>query len=125
MPNITSLTLAQLRTSTAAQVRTAVATYLSGLSKRQLILFLMDTDRIPDDPIRTYRPDGQIATHTEVDRDTETGAMTGGRVLTHTYYAGGEIDTIIISTRDASNIEVSRKTIKHYADGRQPTASEQ
>lgn len=133
MQNITSLSLSQLRSSTKPQILAAWSAGLTALSKRQLImldLVLRNTDipdqiRLADNTIRTFAADGQVLTEIDVDRDAETNAMIGGTSRTYTYYPSGEIDTIVISARDASNTEIRRKTIRHYLNGDQPTVSEQ
>ncbi len=38
MPNVTGLTLEQLRSMTLAQIRSAISGYFAGMTKRQLIL---------------------------------------------------------------------------------------
>lgn len=108
----------------AAQIRAALVAARAGKSKRELLIDLLDGDRYSDDPIRAYMPDGQIFSETFIERDIETGLQVAAQVVTHTYYPTGEIDTIVISTRDASNVEIARKTIKHYRDGSQPTVSD-
>lgn len=123
MPLIANLTLEQLRSATKAQIITGITNYLSALSKRQIILFLMDADRLPDAPALTYGPDGQPTKQVDTDRDAETGAMIGGRVVTWSYYPTGEVDTITISIRDASNAEVAKKVIKHFTDRRPPVTT--
>ena len=117
-------TLAQARSATKAQIVTAITNVLNTYSKRQILIWLLNNAvSVSDDTLRTYAPDGQIASQTDVDRDVETGAMVGGRVVTYSYYDTGEVKDIVISTRDAANKEVARKTIHHFTDGKQPTVS--
>lgn len=95
------------------------------------------------------RPDGQLSTQKyEVDEDDDTknarafitGSRTGpvtNSVMTilsqllgeplyerkqidYTYYPSGEIDTMTITTMDATDNPLSQYSIKHYLDGRQP-----
>jgi hypothetical protein len=115
-------TLAQLRGFTKTQLITGISNYLTNnMTKRQILIWLMDNlNTVADASIRVKRADGQITSVTDVDRDMETGLMTGGRVVTFTYYPTGEVDTITISTRDAANVEIAKKVIKHYTDGKQP-----
>jgi hypothetical protein len=125
MPLIADLTLSQLRAATKAQIITGISNYLANLSKRQIILFLMDRDVIPDAPILSHRPDGQLTTQVDVNRDAETGTMIDGRQITWTYYPTGEVDTITISTRDATDKEIAKKIIKHFTDGRAPVVTQE
>ena len=119
MPNLTNLTLAQLRAATKAQLITAISNKLAAMTKRQIVFFLLDRDEqnrtVNDDPIVTCRKDGQIESQTEIERDVETGAKTGSRVITWTYFPGGNVDTITISQRDAADKEIARKVIRHDA----------
>jgi hypothetical protein len=80
----------------------------------------LERDKEPDEPIRTYK-DGQIIKQVDVECDVETGQMTGGRVITWSYYPTGEVDEITIGQRDEMNAEISRKVIKHFTTGEQPT----
>lgn len=121
MPNITDLTLAQMRASTKNQIADSVKTFLqNNYTKKQIIQFLRDKDSEWSDPVRTYFPDGQIETQTEVETDIETGVQLSKKVITYSYYNSGEVNKIIIQTLDENNIEKKRKTIKHYKDDKQP-----
>ena len=124
--NISNLTLAQLRAATKAQIITAIVNRLQDMTKRQIIIWLLDeVDRITDNPVRVHRPDGQIESQTDVERDTETGAKTGSRVVTWTYYPTGEVDEITITNKDAADKTIGKpKVIKHFTDGRQPEVTE-
>lgn len=80
-------------------------------------------DKVPDEPVRKYRKDGQIESETQTMQDVETGAVVSGKQITWTYYEkekGAPVDTIAIVETDGKGAEISRKTIKHYPDGRQP-----
>ena len=119
------VTLAQLRSFTKTQIINRLSTWLTNnMTKRQLILWLMDIEALDDEPVRTYQADGQITSETIVTRDTETNAQVNKRIVTWTYYATGEVDTITIKVYDGSNALLRTKAIKHYTDGRQPTVTE-
>ena len=56
------VTLEQLRALTKAQIISRLSTWLTNnFTKRQLILWLMDIEVMDDEPVRTYRTDGQAA----------------------------------------------------------------
>ena len=119
------VTLEQLRALTKTQIINRLSTWLTNhFTKRQLILWLMDIEALDDEPVRTYQADGQITSETIVTRDTETNAQVNKRIVTWTYYATGEVDTITIKVYDGSNALLRTKAIKHYTDGRQPTVTE-
>lgn len=119
------VTLAQLRALTKAQIITKLSNWLTkNFTKRQLILWLMDIEIMDDEPIRTYRADGQIKSETIVTRDTETNMQVNKREMTWTYYATGEVHVITIKQYDGNNVLLRTKAIKHYKDGRQPTVTE-
>ena len=119
------VTLAQLRSFTKTQIINRLSTWLTNnMTKRQLILWLMDADVINIEPVRTYRADGQIESETTIDVDTETNLQVNKRKVNWTYYATGEVDVITIKTYDGSNNLLMTKTVKHYTDGRQPTVTE-
>ena len=119
------VTLAQLRALTKAQIINRLSTWLTNhFTKRQLILWLMDIEVMDDEPVRTYRADGQITSEVVITRDTETNSQVNKRIVTWTYYATGEVDTITIKVYDGSNVLLRTKAIKHYTDGRQPTVTE-
>ena len=119
------VTLAQLRSFTKTQIINRLSTWLTNnMTKRQLILWLMDADVINIEPVRTYRADGQIASETTIEVDTETNLQVNKRVVTWTYYATGEVNVITIKTYDGENTLLRTKAIKHYKDGRQPTVTE-
>jgi len=119
------VTLEQLRALTKAQIITKLSNWLTkNFTKRQLILWLMDIEVMDDEPIRTYRPDGQIASESVVTVDTETNLQVSKREVTWSYYATGEVSVITIKQYDANNVLLHTKAIKHYKDGRQPTVTE-
>ena len=118
------VTLEQLREMTKTQIINKLSTWLTNnFTKRQLILWLLGADVIFDTPIVAYQEDGQIISQLEIERDGETGLQTRKVLTTWTYYPSGEVNVITIKTYDASNVLVDTKTIKHYRDGRQPTAT--
>ena len=119
------VTLAQLRSMTKTQIINRLSTWLTNhFTKRQLILWLMDIEVLENDPVRTYRADGQIESETTIDVDTETNLQVNKRVVTWTYYATGEVDIITIKQYDNNDALLMTKTIKHYTDGTQPTGTE-
>jgi hypothetical protein len=119
------VTLEQLRALTKTQIITKLSNWLTkNFTKRQLILWLMDIEVMDDEPIRTYRADGQIASETIVTKDTGTNLQVNKREATWTYYATGEVNVITIKQYDANNVLLHTKAIKHYKDGRQPTVTE-
>lgn len=67
---------------------------------------------------------GRIKTWTEEQRDLD-GALLGRRVDAYAYYPTGEIDTIVCSVYDGAEVLVSRKTVKHFLDGRQPEVTKE
>ena len=131
MATLSDLTLEQLRAATVIQIRTALKNRIDLLSKRQLIRMLLalkgcDLDelvQVAESGPSLYRPDGQIRERTEV-RRSELGDKLGGRRATWSYYETGEVDEITIVELDASGAETSRRTIKHFKDGRQPVVVE-
>ena len=119
------VTLAQLRSMTKAKIIERLSTWLTkNMTKRQLILWLMDIEVMDDEPIRTYREDGQITSETTVTKDTETNLQVNKREASWTYYATGEVNVITIKQYDSNNVLLHAKAIKHYKDGRQPTVTE-
>ena len=119
------VTLEQLRSMTKTQIINRLSTWLTNhFTKRQLILWLMDIEVMPLDPVRTYRADGQIESETTIDVDPETNLQVSKRAVTWTYYATGEVNVITIKVYDGANNLVHTKAIKHYKDGRQPTVTE-
>jgi hypothetical protein len=119
------VTLEQLRALTKTQIINKLSTYLTNnMTKRQLILWLMDMDVIDIEPVRTYRADGQIESETTITVGTETNAQVNKRVTTWTYYATSDVNVITIKQYDGSDNLLHTKAIKHYTDGKQPTVTE-
>lgn len=119
-------TIDQLRAATKTQIITAISNYLTNnFTKRQIVIWLLNnTDVLANDPVRTYNPDGQIASEMDVDVDAETGLQVDGKTVTWTYYPTGEVDEITIQTLDATGTVTQTKTIKHYISvTRQPTVT--
>lgn len=124
MPTLSDLTIQQMRASTKKQIIDSVDAYLTAnFSRRDLIRFLRDRDTIWDDPLDTYRPDGQIASRIEIERDDDTLIQVSKKITTWTYYGTGEVNVILIQIYDENNVLKTTKRIKHYRDGRQPEAS--
>ena len=120
MPNLTSYSLDQIRSATKAQIITVINTRLQSMTKRAIILFLMDADVISIAPTVTYGANGQVASQTEVVQDMETAGQVSARTTIWSYYPNGSVDTITIQTFDASNALTGTTKIKHYTDGKQP-----
>lgn len=119
------VTLEQLRALTKTRIINKLTTYLTNsMTKRQLILWLMESDVINIDPVRKYRPDGQIESETIIEVDTENAAQVRKRITAWTYYPTGEVDTITIKQYGGADTLLKTKAIKHYTDGRQPTVME-
>jgi hypothetical protein len=119
------VTLEQLRALTKAQIITKLSNWLTkNFTKRQLILWLMDIEVMDDEPIRTYRADGQIESETIVTRDTEANLQVSRRETLWSYYPTGEVDVITIKQYDSNDALIRTKAIKHYTDGKQPTVTE-
>lgn len=119
--NILNLSADQLRAMTRAQIRQAITDVFTPMSKRELIVWLLETDIIQDAPVETRTPDGQPIRRVEYYRDVETGAKIKGKITTWSYYPNGDIDIIRTSDIDESDGEIGHTRIKHYQDGRQPT----
>ena len=84
------------------------------LTKRDLLIQIAGSETLSDEPVRTYRKDGQIESQSETFRDVETNKIVSTKQMTWTYYPTGEVDEITIN----ENGKV--KIIKHFIDGRQP-----
>lgn len=128
MASLSGMTLAEMRAATATQIRNPMKNRLDTLTKAQLMrleLWVREwepsaTIPVPDKAATTYAADGQIASREVITRDV-LGAI--AKTIRHqwAYYpAGREVDTITRIELDAGGGEVSRRTIKHFTDGRQP-----
>jgi len=123
MPNLTSLTVEELRSSTKNEIIDSIKSYLqNNFTKKEIIRFLRDknSDTEWSSPICTYFPDGQIESQTEIETDDETGLQVSKKIITFSYYNTGEINKIITQILDENNVEKKRRTIKHYRDGKDP-----
>lgn len=121
MPNWTTLTLAELRASTKAEITSNVRQWMmANLTRREIIVWLMDRDRIPDRTVVAHDDQGRVIRRVDVWRDPETSDALSRRVMTWQYFATGEIRYIITSDRDGDNVEARRQRIRHWRDGRQP-----
>ena len=67
---------------------------------------------------------GRMKTWTEEQRDLD-GVLVGRRIDAYAYYVTGEVDTIVQSVYDGAEVLVSRKTVKHFLDGRQPEVTKE
>ena len=118
-----NVTLEQLRAATKAQIVTFITNKLNSMTKRQIIIWLMDADVINIAPVVVRRPDGQLSSMTDVVRDVESDVQISKRVTEWSYYPTREVDTITIKTYDGSNALIGTRTIKHFTDGRQPVST--
>ena len=121
MPNWSNLTLAELRSAShpTGKIVSEVAKYLNSKSKKEVVEMLMDTDVFSRPPVIASRPDKQIERR-EVETEDVLGNKTGSTVTTYSYFDTGEIEDIVISDCNASDVETKRVRIKHFKDGRQP-----
>ena len=111
MPNLTEKTLTELRSMTAAEIRTAMAGYFAPLSKQELIEFEMDATEFADKPQVTTGEHG-ITSRTQTVRDA-LGDVVRVEEMTYTYYDSGVVDEIIRVVRNASGDEIEDRLIKH------------
>ena len=118
MPLVTTLTLKEMRAATSTQILRDVQ---DNNTKREIVTELLG-QASTDDPVAITRDaKGRIIRRMEVERDLLTGDQVAATVTTNTYHPTGEIDSIVVSERDANDKETSRRTITHFTDGRQPT----
>lgn len=106
--NLSGKTLAELQAMTKDQL---IAGILEGQTGTELQVNESEEGRGPIQRI-------------EVVRDRLTGRKLSRRVIHWTYYPSGCVYRIRVIEQDADNHEVSRRTITHYEDGRQPTVEE-
>lgn len=122
--NLSDLTIQQMRQMTKLELVNSIKDYLqNNYTRREIIRLLRDRDTEWDEPIRTYRPDGQIESQIEVERDDDTQVQVSRRVMTWTYYATGEVNVIKTEIYDENDVLKRTKRIKHYRNGRQPEVS--
>lgn len=119
MPNWTDKSLEELRSSSKDQIISAVAQYLDERMKKQIVEMLMDAEVFYRHPTVVKRSDGQIE-YLGVENEDSLGNKTGNVVMTFSYFDTDEIHDIIISIRDADDIEIQRWRIQHFRDGSQP-----
>lgn len=113
----TTLTLAQMKSTTASQILTDVA---ANNAKAEIVAELLGYDRISDIVV-THDKSGEVVERVETERDLLTGEVMRSVVTTHSYYASGPVKDIVVSERDAKGKELARRIIHHFADGKQPT----
>ena len=116
----TTLTLEQMKAATVTQILQDVA---ANNTKREICAELLGMERVPDRVVITYDDQKRIVKRVETERDLLSGDVLGSVVTTHSYYKTGEIQDIVVSERDAKDAETARRTIKHFADGKQPTVT--
>ena len=121
MPNWTDMTLQELRASSKADIVKSVGQYIyDHFTKKQIIIWLLDTDRIQDRVQITRDKAGNITRRLTTWRDVLTGDVVANHDTTYTYYPTGEIEDITVTKRDGDGNITEQYTIHHYADGRQP-----
>ena len=108
-----------LQAKTETELKTLVT---ADMTKRDLLIKLVGSEFVQTEPVRKYRLDGQIESEYSEDHDVETNALLKKRTTLWTYYKTGEVDTITITETDALG-NGTKKVIKHYIDGKQPTAT--
>jgi hypothetical protein len=127
--NYTGKPITELRKLTKRQILDAVVAALDtpSTTKRALLAFLMDGETLPDAPKTKHRADGQIQEREDALRDVETDAVTQRTVTTWSYYEDEPrrpVNEIITTVYDGAGAVVSKRTVKHFPDGRQPIAVE-
>ena len=119
MPNLTSLSLNELRKSNKGQLVSAVAASLNAMSKQELIEFLMDSKEFAEPDQIAYWPDKQFKHKITVIKDF-LGARIKTVLVEWSYYPKGEVDIIQTTELNAVDNVVKHTEIKHFTDGRQP-----
>ena len=112
--------ITDLQKQTITQLKTALT---ADMTKRDLLIIANGGSDKLSEMVSTYDKNG-LEIKTETIRDVETNAIVSTNVITYTLYPKGEVDEITIIVKDGSGKEISRKVIKHYIDGKQPTATE-
>jgi len=105
---------------------------ISPESKKEMKLKDLVKDR-PDlvEKIKAGEDEGSVTSQVEKDVHNRTkkwaeeqkdldGILISTREDIYTYYDTGEIDTIEMKVLDGSGLEISKKVVKHFRDGRQP-----
>lgn len=119
MPNWTTLSFPELRASNKGLIVAAVAQYLNNKTKQTVIELLMDAGIFNRPSIVTRRPDGQRES-VETEIEDSLGVKTGSLGLAFSYFATDEVELIDIIDRDENDVEILRRRITHFLDGRQP-----
>lgn len=122
MPNVTGLTLDELRSKTRSQIMTAINAFFSPMSKRDLIVWLLDATATNERQVVTYYPDGQVKLVTTAIQDIETGARLSSQKVQFAYFASGEIRLIRVKNYDADGNELTGQgwRIESQSPGAQP-----
>ena len=92
---------------------------LNAMTKANIIASILE-GQTTSDVVRTATAKGDNSTLVEATRDLATGTVIGSRETSWTYYATGDVNEIVVVEKDAAAKEMSRRTVKHYKDGRQP-----
>lgn len=114
MPNLTGKMLAELRAMSKANIVVAMAGWLEGRSKKELIEFSMDATEFADKPEVASGEYGTL-TREQTVRDV-LGNVIRAEHVNYTYYVGGEVDQIVSVTENASGDVIEDRRIKHYTD---------
>ena len=114
MPNWSTLTLAELRQASKADIITNVGNWLNTQTKKQIIELLMDATEFADKPTVTAGEHG-ITSRTQTVRDA-LGDVARVEKTTNSYYENGVIDEITTVVENASEDVIEDKRIKHYTD---------
>lgn len=115
MPNWTTLTLAELRAASKADIITSVGSWLNVRTKAQIIELLMDSTEFADKPTVTHGEHG-ILTRDQTVRDA-LGDMLRVEHTEHAYYDTGEIDEITTVVENIGGDVIEDRLIKHYRLG--------
>ncbi len=127
--NLADVTIEQLKGATKAQILTAISNKLSNLTKLQLCRLILrvggvDVDSlllIPDPPISTGDSRGPLL-FIQTERDL-AGTKIKTQRVEHTYYPTGEVAKTTIRELDGLDVEISRKVVNYFTDGRQPIST--
>lgn len=108
-----------LQDKTETELKTLVT---ADMTKRDMLIKLVGSEVVRTEPVRKYRFDKQIESEYSEEHDVETNVLLKKRTTLWTYYKTGEVDTITITETDELG-NGTKKVIKHYIDGKQPTAT--
>lgn len=109
MADLSNRTLAELTAMTKAQL---IAAALEGQT---------DTELEVNESAAGLGPIRRV----EVVRSRLTGKVLRRKRLDWTYYPTTEVDTIVVSERDAGDVETRRYQIRHFRDERLPVVEEE